>query len=243
MTLQITTTLTVPDSSAGRAAFVAAANNFGNNLTPWANQANAMAVEMNSNATAAATAKADAQTAQGLAESARDAAIAAMALSASEYDAGSHVYAKNDMAWSLSVLYRCELGYTSGATLPKDDPTHWVPMLTSLASFTALQATVDTLRNIPVVAMSGARTVADTDRGRNLQIDGTLTIPTGLTVGTTFVVTNLGSASVQIAPGAGLTLRLAGTSKTGAVTLAGYSKATVSIETGTLAMAAGAGLT
>lgn len=53
MTLQITQTMPVPDSSAGRAAFVAAANNFGNNLTPWANQANAMAAEMNSNATAA----------------------------------------------------------------------------------------------------------------------------------------------------------------------------------------------
>ena len=242
MTLQITQTLTVPDSSAGRAAFVAAANNFGNNLTPWANQANAMAVEMNSNATAAATAKADAQTAQGLAESARDAALGAASTSAPEYSSGVS-QAVNDRVWSLGVLYRCTTAYTSGATLPKDDPTHWTPLLTSLASFTALQATVDTLRNIPVVAVSGARTVADTDRGRNLQIDGTLTIPTGLTVGTTFVVTNLGSASVQIAPGAGLTLRLAGTSKTGAVTLAGYSKATVSIETGTLAMAAGAGLT
>lgn len=242
MTLQITQTITVPDSSAGRAAFVAAANNFGNNLTPFANQANAMAVEMNTNATAAATAKADAQTAQGLAESARDAALGAASTSAPEYSSGV-AQAVNDRVWSLGVLYRCTTAYTSGATLPKDDPTHWTPLLTSLAAFTALQATVDTLRNIPVVAVSGARTVADTDRGRNLQIDGTLTIPTGLTVGTTFVVTNLGSASVQIAPGAGLTLRLAGTSKTGAVTLAGYSKATVSIETGTLAMAAGAGLT
>lgn len=243
MTLQITTTLTVPDSSAGRAAFVAAANNFGNNLTPWANQANAMAVEMNSNATAAATAKADAQTAQGLAESARDAAIAAMALSASEYDAGSHVYAKNDMAWSLSVLYRCELGYTSGATLPKDDPTHWVPMLTSLAAFTELQATVDTLRNVPTSAPSGAYTVANTDRGRNLQINGTLTLPTGLDEGTVLVVTNLGASAVSIAPGAGATLRLCGTSKTGTLSLGAYSKATLSRESSTLWMAAGAGLT
>ena len=242
MTLQITQTMPVPDSSAGRAAFVAAANSFGNNLTPWANQANAMAVEMNSNATAAATAKADAQTAQGLAESARDAALGAASTSAPEYSSGV-AQAINDRVWSLGILYRCTTAYTSGATLPKDDAAHWVALLTSLADFLALQATVDTLRNVPVVAVSGARTVADTDRGRNLQIDGTLTIPTGLTVGTTFVVTNLGSASVQIAPGAGLTLRLAGTSKTGAVTLAGYSKATVSIETGTLAMAAGAGLT
>ena len=243
MTLQITTTLTVPDSSAGRAAFVAAANNFGNNLTPWANEANAMAIEMNSNATAAATAKTNAETAQGLAESARDAAIAAMALSASEYDAGSHVYAKNDMAWSLSVLYRCELGYTSGATLPKDDPTHWVPMLTSLGSFTALQATVDTLRNVPVSAPAGAYTATDADRGRNLQLAGTLTLPTGLTIGTVLVATNLGASAVSIAPGSGATLRLAGTTKSGTLSLAGYSKATLSLETSTLWMAAGAGLT
>ena len=243
MTLQITTVMTVPDSGAGRAAFVAAANNFGNNLTPWANQANAMAVEMNSNATAAATSKNDAQTAQGLAESARDAALGAAATSAPEYDPGSHAYAANDRAWSLGVLYRCTTAYTSGATLPKDDPTHWTPLLTSLAEFTALQATVDTLRNVPVLTPSGAYTVADTDRGRNLQIGGTLTLPSGLTVGTTFVVTNLGGTSQQITPGAGMTLRLAGTSKTGAVTLAAYSKATVSLETATLWMAAGAGLT
>ena len=242
MTLQITTVMTVPDSGAGRAAFVAAANNFGNNLTPWANQANAMAVEMNSNATAAATAKADAQTAQGLAESARDAALGAASTSAPEYSSGV-AQAVNDRVWSLGVLYRCTTAYTSGATLPKDDPTHWTPLLTSLAAFTTLQATVDTLRNVPVLTPSGAYTVADTDRGRNLQIGGTLTLPSGLTVGTTFVVTNLGGTSQQITPGAGMTLRLAGTSKTGAVTLAAYSKATVSLETATLWMAAGAGLT
>ena len=242
MTLQITTFLTVPDAGAGRAAFVAAANNFGNNLTPFANQANAMAVEMNTNATAAATAKADAQTAQGLAESARDAALGAASTSAPEYSSGVS-QAVNDRVWSLGVLYRCTTAYTSGATLPKDDPTHWTPLLTSLAEFTALQATVDTLRNVPVLTPSGAYTVADTDRGRNLQIGGTLTLPSGLTVGTTFVVTNLGGTSQQITPGAGMTLRLAGTSKTGAVTLAAYSKATVSLETATLWMAAGAGLT
>ena len=243
MTDLVTTVFAVPNKADGKAAFEAAMDSNGQKFNPFIAELNAAGVFINGQATAAATSKNDAQTAQGLAESARDAALGAAATSAPEYDPGSHAYAANDRAWSLGVLYRCTSGYTSGATLPKDDPTHWVALLTSLADFLALQATVDTLRNVPVVAVSGARTVADTDRGRNLQIDGTLTIPTGLTVGTTFVVTNLGSASVQIAPGAGLTLRLAGTSKTGAVTLAGYSKATVSIETGTLAMAAGAGLT
>lgn len=243
MTLQITQTMPVPDSSAGRAAFVAAANSFGNNLTPWANQANAMAVEMNSNATAAATAKADAQTAQGLAESARDAALGAAATSAPEYDPASHVYAANDRAWSLGVLYRCTSGYTSSATLPKDDGAHWVALLTSLADFLALQATVDTLRNVPVSAPAGAYTATDADRGRNLQLAGTLTLPTGLTIGTVLVATNLGASAVSIAPGSGATLRLAGTTKSGTLSLAGYSKATLSLETSTLWMAAGAGLT
>ena len=238
----ITVVFNPPNKADGRAQFEADCMDMGDKLNPFITQANALAAGVNADRLAAATSVTQANIAKNEAESARDAALGAASTSAPEYSSGV-AYAINDRVWSLGVLYRCTTAYTSGATLPKDDPTHWTPLLTSLAEFTALQATVDTLRNIPVVAVSGARTVADTDRGRNLQIDGTLTIPTGLTVGTTFVVTNLGSASVQIAPGAGLTLRLAGTSKTGAVTLAGYSKATVSIETGTLAMAAGAGLT
>ena len=238
----ITVVFNPPDKGDGRAQFEADCMDMGDKLNPFITQANALAAGVNADRLAAASSVTQANIAKNEAEAARDAALGAASTSAPEYSSGV-AYAINDRVWSLGVLYRCTTAYTSGATLPKDDPTHWTPLLTSLAEFTALQATVDTLRNIPVVAVSGARTVADTDRGRNLQIDGTLTIPTGLTVGTTFVVTNLGSASVQIAPGAGLTLRLAGTSKTGAVTLAGYSKATVSIETGTLAMAAGAGLT
>ncbi len=238
----ITVVFNPPNKADGRAQFEADCMDMGDKLNPFITQANALATGVNADRLAAASSVTQANIAKNEAEAARDAALGAASTSAPEYSSGV-AYAINDRVWSLGVLYRCTTAYTSGATLPKDDPTHWTPLLTSLAEFTALQATVDTLRNIPVVAVSGARTVADTDRGRNLQIDGTLTIPTGLTVGTTFVVTNLGSASVQIAPGAGLTLRLAGTSKTGAVTLAGYSKATVSIETGTLAMAAGAGLT
>ena len=238
----ITVVFNPPNKADGRAQFEADCMDMGDKLNPFISQANALAAGVNADMLAAAESVTQANAAKNEASAARDAALGAASTSAPEYSSGV-AYAINDRVWSLGVLYRCTTAYTSGATLPKDDPTHWTPLLTSLAAFTALQATVDTLRNIPVVAVSGARTVADTDRGRNLQIDGTLTIPTGLTVGTTFVVTNLGSASVQIAPGAGLTLRLAGTSKTGAVTLAGYSKATVSIETGTLAMAAGAGLT
>jgi len=240
----ITVVFNPPNKGDGRAQFEADCMDMGDKLNPFITQTNALAAGVNADMLAAASSATQANTAKNEAEAARDAAIAASTMVATSYNPAGVSYAVNDLVWDdPGTLYRCTSGYTSGATLPKDDGAHWVALLTSLAAFLALQATVDTLRNVPVVAVSGARTVADTDRGRNLQIDDTLTIPTGLTVGTTFVVTNLGSASVQIAPGSGLTLRLAGTSKTGAVTLAGYSKATVSIETGTLAMAAGAGLT
>ena len=243
MTDLVTTVFAVPNKADGKAAFEAAMDSNGQKFNPFIAELNAAGVFINGQATAAATSKNDAQTAQGLAESARDAALGAAATSAPEYDPGSHAYAANDRAWSLGVLYRCTSGYTSGATLPKDDPTHWVALLTSLADFLALQATVDTLRNVPVSAPAGAYTATDADRGRNLQLAGTLTLPTGLTIGTVLVATNLAASAVSIAPGSGATLRLAGTTKSGTLSLAGYSKATLSLETSTLWMAAGAGLT
>ena len=239
----ITVVFTPPDKAAGKNAFELACMDMGDKLNPMCTQINAAVTHINGQAADAQQSAIDAAEAQGFAESARDAAIAAQALSAAEYDPGAHLYALNDMAWSAGILYRCTSGYTSGPTLPASDAAHWTPMLTSLSAFNALQATVDTLRNVPAVPVSGAYTVTDSDRGRNLQINSTLTVPASLSVGTTFVVTNLGASSLQIAPGAGLTLRLAGTSKTGAVTLAGYSKATLSIEAAGLCMAAGAGLT
>ena len=238
----ITVVFNPPNKADGRAQFEADCMDMGDKLNPFITQANALAAGVNADRLAAASSVTQANIAKNEAEAARDAALGAASTSAPEYSSGV-AYAINDRVWSLGVLYRCTTAYTSDATLPKDDPTHWTPLLTSLSAFNALQATVDTLRNVPAVPVSGAYTVTDSDRGRNLQINSTLTVPASLSVGTTFVVTNLGASSLQIAPGAGLTLRLAGTSKTGAVTLASYSKATLSIEAAGLCMAAGAGLT
>lgn len=78
MTKQITTVLTVPDSTQGRQAFIAAANAFGHGLKPLSTEMNEVAQEVNDNAVAAensrvaaVTAKNAAETAQGNAENAR----------------------------------------------------------------------------------------------------------------------------------------------------------------------------
>lgn len=232
MTLQITQTLTVPDSSAGRAAFVAAANAFGDNLTPWANQANALAVEVNDNATAAATAKTDAQTAQGLAEDARDAAINASTAIAADYNPASHAYAKNDLAWDgPGELYRCILAYTSGATTPSADATHWVRVNLNPADLTAINAALDALLDVPSVVKSAAYTLAMTERGKSVDTTANVTIPANASVafpvGSTVVVTNTSGSAISILAASGVTLRLAGTTSTGTRTLAGYGQATL----------------
>lgn len=231
MTLQITTTLTVPDSSAGRAAFVSAANQFGDDLTPWANEANAMAVEMNTNATAAATAKTNAETAQGLAEAARDAAIAASTSIADDYNPASHAYAKNDLAWDApGELYRCILGYTSTATTPSADPTHWVRVNLTPDDVAALYATVDAQRDVASVAKSAAYTIALADRGKSIDTTANVTIPPNSSVafpiGAVVAVTNTSASNISGIAGAGVTLRLAGTTTTGTRTIAPWGQAT-----------------
>lgn len=254
MTLQITQTLTVPDSSAGRAAFVAAANSFGNNLTPWANQANAMAVEMNTNATAAATSKTGADTAKAQAEDARDAALAAASAIAADYNPASHAYAKNALAWDgAAALYRCILAYTSGATTPSADPAHWARVnlnpddIAALqASVSALQTAANALLDVPTTAVASARALALGDRGSNLQASANITVPTNAAaafpLGSVVVISNLTASAISIAPAGGVTLRLSGSSKTGTLTLAAYSKATVSKEAADLWFAGGSGL-
>jgi len=256
MTLQITTFLTVPDSSAGRAAFVAAANQFGDDLTPMSQEANAMAVEMNANAMAAAAAKTDAQTAKGLAEDARDAALNAATSIADDYNPASHAYAKNDLAWDgPGELYRCILAYTSTATTPANDATHWarvnltpddVAALNS--SMATLQATVEGLYGMPVVTVSAPRALVLSDRGCNLKSTASLTIPAhasmpvGFVEGAMVVVTNHSSSSISVTPDSGVTLRLAGTTKTGAVTIGPYGKGSFSMESVNLWFASGVAL-
>lgn len=239
MTLQITQTLTVPDSSAGRAAFVAAANSFGDNLTPWASQANAMAAEMNTNATAAATAKTGAETAQAQAEAARDSALAASTAIAADYNPGSHAYAKDALAWDApGELYRCILAYTSSATRPIDDATHWVRVNLTPAdvaainiAVSALQTATDALLDVPQVSKSAAYTIALTDRGKSIDTTANVTVPTNATVafpiGATVPVTNVGGSAISIVQSAGVTLRRVGDGATGSRTLASWGAITL----------------
>ena len=232
MTLQITTTLTVPDSSAGRAAFVAAANQFGDDLTPWANEANAMAIEMNSNATAAATAKTNAETAQGLAEDARDAAIAASTSIADDYNPASHAYAKNDLAWDAPrELYRCILGYTSTATTPSADPTHWARVNLTPDDVAALYATVNAQLDVPSVVKTAAYTLTLAERGKCVDTTANITVPPNASVafpvGALVAVTNTSASNISLLQGAGVTIRLAGTTTTGNRTLAPWGQATL----------------
>jgi len=232
MTLQITQTLTVPDSSAGRAAFVAAANQFGDDLTPWANEANAMAVEMNTNATNAATSATNAATAKTAAEAARDAAINAATAIAADYNPASHAYAKDDLCWDgPGALYRCILAYTSGATLPSADATHWARVNLTPADLAAINAAIDALLDVPGVTKSAAYTLALTERGKSVDTSANVTVPDNATVpfpvGSTVVVTNTSGSNISVLAAAGVTLRLAGTASTGTRTLAGYGQATL----------------
>lgn len=238
----ITTFLTVPDASAGRAAFVAAANAFGNGLTPVSNEMNATAADVNADAADAAASASASATAKAAAEAARDAAQAA-ALALADNWAPATAYAVNDLAWNgAGALYRCITAHTSGATF---DGANWAQVSLSPADIAALSAAVDALRDVPPVAVSAARALALTDRGRNLSIAANLTIPASASVpfaeGAVVVVTNRTGGSLSLTPAAGVTLRLAGTTKTGALTLAPTAKVSLSCEGADLWYAVGVG--
>lgn len=232
MTLQIITFLTVPDSSAGRAAFVAAANQFGDDLTPFANEANALAVEVNDNAVSAAASKTDAQTAQGLAEAARDAALSASTAVAADYDPLGHSYEKNDLAWDApGELYRCIQAYVSDPTTPSADAVHWARVNLTPDDVSALYAAVNSQLDVPGIAKSTAYTLALADRGRSIDTTANVTVPASTVVafpvGAVVMVTNTSGVNISILAAAGVTLRLVATTKTGTRTLAGYSVATM----------------
>ena len=248
MTAQITTFLAVPDSSQGRAAFVAAANAFGNGLTPLSNEMNAVAAEVNDNAVAAEASKEDAQDAQTAAEAARDAAQAAATATAAQWQP-STAYAKDDLAWgdgSTGDLYRCIEAYAGGATPPASDPVHWARLFVSPGAFAALQADVDALRDLKPVPKTAAYTLALSDRGKGIDTTANVTVPANadvaLPVGATCVVTNVGGSAITIVGAAGVTLRLAGAGATGNKTLASWGYALLRQVTPNVWLVVGAGL-
>lgn len=248
MTLQITTIPgPVPDPSLSDAAWVAAMNQMANDMTPFASELNAVAVEVNTNATDAGTAKTGAQTAQTAAESARDAALGAATAIAADYNPSSFAYVKNALAWDgPNALYRCILGYTSGTTTPASDPTHWARVNLTPADLAALSSAIDAARDLLVNVKSAAYTLALSDRATNVQTTAPITIPAAATVafpaGALVVITNTSASAITITPAAGVTLRFAGSAGTGARTLAGYGKASLTREGADLWFAAGSGL-
>ena len=236
---QITTTITPPDPGSGRAIFVAAANAMGNAMNPWATEANALGIFINSAANDADAAKVDAQTAQGLAEDARDAAIAASTMVADDYDDDGHLYEVNDLVWDApNELYRCILGYTSDATRPSANSTNWVRVNVTPADVNAIinaaitgtiNPSIDATRDVPVVTRNGALVL--TDRGRLVRASGTVTIPDQASVawpdGATVLVRNVGASAISLTPASGVTLRADGTTKTGTLSIPAYRTVTL----------------
>ena len=228
---QITTVMTVPDSSAGRAAFVAAANEFGADMMPYATETNVVAVFVNDKAVEAEEAASDAAAAQTAAEDARDAAIAASTAVASDYNPGGIAYAKDNLVWDEpGKLYRCILAYNSTATLPRADPTHWARVNVTPEDITAIvSAATDLLKNVPTVTKSGA--LALSDRGLCVRANNTVTIPAQASVawpdGATMIVRNITGSPINLTPSSGVTLRKDGTTKTGTLSIPAYGTATL----------------
>ena len=106
------------------------------------------------------------------------------------------------------------------------------------------KATTDAIANIPSVPKSAAYTVTAADKGKSIDTTTNVTIPASVfAVGDVIVVTNTSATNSTITPAAGVTIRLAGTTSTGARTLAGYGVATLRMASNNVWFASGAGLT
>lgn len=243
-TPQITTVMTVPDSSQGRAAFVAAANEFGADMTPYAEETNVVAVFVNAKAIEAEDSANDALAALGAAEAARDAAIAASTAVASDYNPAGFAYVKNALVWDEpSKLYRCILAYNSTATLPRADPTHWARVNTTPEDVTAIvAATMNGLLDVPTVTKSG--NLALSDRGKAVRASAQVNIPAVASVawpdGTTIIVRNITGAPFNLVPAGGVTLRKTATTKTGTLSIPAHGTATLHMDATNVWYASGA---
>lgn len=232
MTDLVTTVFAVPNKADGKAAFEAAMDSNGQKFNPFITELNAAGVFVNAQAAAAETSKTGAQTAQGLAEAARDSALAASTAIAADYNPSSHAYAKDDLCWDApGELYRCILAYNSTAMRPLDDDTHWVRVNLTPADLAAINAAIDALLDVPSLVKSAAYTLALGERGKSVDTAANVTIPANASVafpvGSTVVVTNTSGSNISLLASAGVTLRLAGTTSTGTRTLAGYGQATL----------------
>lgn len=229
----ITTVFDPPQASDDPAVFDAKATDTANKLNAFGGELNAAGVTINGYANTASTAATTATTAKTDAESARDAAIAAGAMVAATWQA-STAYVLNDRVWgdaSSGSLYRCILGYAGGTTPPASDPTHWVAVLVTRAELVALQSAVDATKDVPPSYRTSASTLALTDRATGIETNSGVTIPTNATVafpgGATVLVYNYSASNTTVTPAAGVTLRKAGTTTTGAINVAPYGLVTL----------------
>ena len=250
----ITVVFTPPDKGAGKAAFEAACMDMGDKLNPMCTQINAAVAAINADAVAAGTAKADAQTAQSEAEAARDAAIAA-ALAAAPFFQSGVAYVAGDMVINDNTgarLFLCIAGYTSGATLPSDDTSHWREVFVSQDALAAVDAKAisalseaDARLDVPIIPKASAYTLELSDRGKCISTTAGVTIPANAAVafpvGAVVLVRNTSGATISISITSD-TLRLSGTTKTGARTLGPYGTATLHKDAATVWYASGAGL-
>lgn len=227
---QITTFPTPPDSTQGRAIFVAQANQFGDDLLPYGQEMNAIGNFVNQAALDVEQDRIDAQQA------------AANAISASQgvappWSSGTH--AAGALVWSAGGLYRTDAGVTS-STPPENDPSNWELILVAATAlsdyFTAgqaatLQTQVDNLVDVPVNAKSAAYTLALSDRGKDIYTNSTVTIPTNANVafpvGTVIMITSSIAGDITINPASGVTLRWEGDGATGQRTLENYGSARI----------------
>lgn len=245
---RITTFLTVPDSSGGRAAFVAQANQFGHDMTPLANQINAVADEINDHADTVESGVIAAGQSRDQAQTYMLAAQAAAIANAPTWTAMG-TYAANDLVWGDAVgsqLYRCITSHTGSSTPPAVDETNWVLTFASAIDVTQLQADVDGLRDVGPVAKTAPYTLALADRGLSIDTTAGVTVPANAAVnfpdGAVVMVTNVSEASISITPAAGVTLRLAGFGNAGTRTLDKWGVCSLRKIVGNLWLASGAGL-
>lgn len=105
------------------------------------------------------------------------------------------------------------------------------------------KAVTDVIAYIPSVPKTAAYTVVAADKGKSIDTTSNVTIRASVfTVGDVLVVTNTSATDSSILAASGVTIRLAGSTKTGTLTLAGYGVATLRMVSRNIWFASGAGL-
>lgn len=130
------------------------------------------------------------------------------------------------------------------ALLTKFDKTSVVQTTgTSTTNVMSQKAVTDVVANIPPVPKTSAYTVAAADKGKSIDTTSNVTIRASVfTVGDVIVVTNTSATDSSILAASGVTIRLAGSTKTGTRTLTGYGVATLRMVSNNVWFASGAGL-